>query len=50
MTSLSTWNSFFSSRKGECKASLSGKCDLSTKLLLGGGQRGCRNSQNPNYR
>lgn len=43
--SLSTWNSFFRSQKGKCEASLSGKCDLSTRLLLSGGQRAYRSGQ-----
>lgn len=33
-TPFSTWNSFFSSWIGECVASLSGKCDLSTSCCL----------------
>lgn len=42
--SLSTCSSFFSPQKGKCAASLHGKCDLSTKLLLSSDQYGARSS------
>lgn len=37
---LSTWTSFFSSRRGERVVSFPGKCDLFAKRLLSGGQHG----------